>query len=418
MAVPDAGTANLSLLAIYNELAENNYADGTARTNVSLTNLSTSGDPPNEDINTVNDAADRPDGSAPHAMSEFYSYDHDAFGLQAPEDLEFNPTSTTTTTLTFGEPANSSRVYIYQYGANAINGAAGAADNLIQNNGSDYVTVNGSGTTDVVLGDSNDKYGNGSAYVTLSLGANDYVNLYLKAYHGGAYSGASDSITCWTKVGTPTNLAASSVNSSGMTISWDEPSGGVHGTNGYRLYFGTNSNVTTNTPYNQGGTSKSFTGLSASTTYYFAVKAKGGSGYHGDITSTGNQATAAATTFSSVIADFTLTGTAGTSGYIYSTYGESFIINNPSGDLTVTMPDPRAGTMQIAMKNGSVPATSDYVNDGAGNLITISSPSDGDEIYVRWRFIPHTTVANGAWTATFTCNGVSDVVAVGGRTTA
>ena len=27
-------------------------------------------------INTANDAADRPDGSAPHAMSEFYSYDH------------------------------------------------------------------------------------------------------------------------------------------------------------------------------------------------------------------------------------------------------------------------------------------------------------------------------------------------------
>ena len=29
-------------------------------------------------INTVNDADDRPDGSAPHAMSEFYSYDHNA----------------------------------------------------------------------------------------------------------------------------------------------------------------------------------------------------------------------------------------------------------------------------------------------------------------------------------------------------
>ena len=29
-------------------------------------------------INTANDADDRPDGSAPHAMSEFYSYDHNA----------------------------------------------------------------------------------------------------------------------------------------------------------------------------------------------------------------------------------------------------------------------------------------------------------------------------------------------------
>jgi len=31
-------------------------------------------------INTNNDSDDRPDGSAPHAMSEFYSYDHDAAG--------------------------------------------------------------------------------------------------------------------------------------------------------------------------------------------------------------------------------------------------------------------------------------------------------------------------------------------------
>jgi len=29
-------------------------------------------------INTANDSADRPDGSAPHNMTEFYSYDHDA----------------------------------------------------------------------------------------------------------------------------------------------------------------------------------------------------------------------------------------------------------------------------------------------------------------------------------------------------
>ena len=31
-------------------------------------------------INTQNDSADRPDGSAPHAMTEFYSYDHDLAG--------------------------------------------------------------------------------------------------------------------------------------------------------------------------------------------------------------------------------------------------------------------------------------------------------------------------------------------------
>ena len=31
-------------------------------------------------INTNNDSADRPDGAAPHAMTEFYSYDHDLAG--------------------------------------------------------------------------------------------------------------------------------------------------------------------------------------------------------------------------------------------------------------------------------------------------------------------------------------------------
>ena len=31
-------------------------------------------------INTLNDSADRPDGSAPHSITEFYSYDHDLAG--------------------------------------------------------------------------------------------------------------------------------------------------------------------------------------------------------------------------------------------------------------------------------------------------------------------------------------------------
>ena len=43
-------------------------------TNTSLEDLS---DGTVATINTANDSADRPDGSAPHAMTEFYSYDHD-----------------------------------------------------------------------------------------------------------------------------------------------------------------------------------------------------------------------------------------------------------------------------------------------------------------------------------------------------
>ena len=82
MAVPNSGN-ELSLASIYFELNDNDYTafdpddldfdeDG-----MSLLNLSTGGNPPNEAINTGNASSNRPDGSAPHAMSEFYGYDHD-----------------------------------------------------------------------------------------------------------------------------------------------------------------------------------------------------------------------------------------------------------------------------------------------------------------------------------------------------
>ncbi len=82
MAVPSSG--ELSLSEIFAELYANDYGgwsnyeyDGYTP---SLLNLSTGGDPPDEAINTNNDADDRPDESAPHSMSEFYGYDHDASG--------------------------------------------------------------------------------------------------------------------------------------------------------------------------------------------------------------------------------------------------------------------------------------------------------------------------------------------------
>lgn len=73
MAVPDSGA--LSLRGIRGELDNNNYNNSVAYTNVSLKDMCTG---VNGTINTDNDAADRPDDSAPHSMSEWYSYDHDA----------------------------------------------------------------------------------------------------------------------------------------------------------------------------------------------------------------------------------------------------------------------------------------------------------------------------------------------------
>ena len=76
MAVPSSG--ELSLVGIFSELNEDDYTSMNPDQEViSLTNCSTGGNPPNQTINTGNNPSNRPDGSAPHAMSEFYSYDHD-----------------------------------------------------------------------------------------------------------------------------------------------------------------------------------------------------------------------------------------------------------------------------------------------------------------------------------------------------
>ena len=422
MAVPASGN-QLSLNSIYNELDDNNYNGGTTNADVSLTNLSTGGNPPNESLNTSNDAANRPDGSAPHAMSEFYSYDHDLSGLGIPTNLDYDATSTTTVTLSFTEGQNSQRVYIYQSGANAINGAAGAADQLIKNASADYVTVNGSGDTDVILGDSAgavDQYGTGGSWATLSLSANDYINLYLKSHDGtSTYSSATDAITIWTKVGTPTNLAASSVNSSGMTISWDEPSGGVNASNGYRLYFGTDSTATNNTSYDQGGTSKSFTGLSASTTYYFAVKAKGGGGNFGAITSTEDQDTSALATSLAMAKQsysrgsysyqtITHTGTVQTTeiGNGSKVSGEiivRIVISNASGNSAVTTNANSGTPIEHAWSsNEDMSSPSTYV-DAQNSLLNIT----GTTFYYHQRVVNASSNVFDNVTTTFTNNSVS-----------
>ena len=78
MAVPASG--ELSLRGIKAEIASNNYNNNAIYTNVSLRYLS---DGTSGTINTGNAAANRPNGTAPHNMSEFYSYDHDISSVTA-----------------------------------------------------------------------------------------------------------------------------------------------------------------------------------------------------------------------------------------------------------------------------------------------------------------------------------------------
>ena len=73
MAVPSSG--ELSLWKIMNEVDDDDYDAGGQYSNISLEDLS---DGTVATINTANHSTNRPNGSAPHEMSEFYSYDHDA----------------------------------------------------------------------------------------------------------------------------------------------------------------------------------------------------------------------------------------------------------------------------------------------------------------------------------------------------
>ena len=71
MAIPSSGT--LSLAGIRAELTTNTYnASATVATSLQEASSGSYGT-----INTANASADRPNGSVPHGMSEFYAYDHD-----------------------------------------------------------------------------------------------------------------------------------------------------------------------------------------------------------------------------------------------------------------------------------------------------------------------------------------------------
>lgn len=78
MAVPASG--QLSLGKIYKELIYDNYDASTSISGVSasLKNMSTGV------TETLNTQSLMPDGTAPHKMSEWYGYDHDASTATAP----------------------------------------------------------------------------------------------------------------------------------------------------------------------------------------------------------------------------------------------------------------------------------------------------------------------------------------------
>lgn len=97
MAVPSSGP--ISLRGIINEIDDGDYDSDSFQGAMSLTDFSTgAGDA--SAINQSNASANRPNGSVPHAMSEFYSYDHD-----------FNPFSSVIANFTISAPINTGGLY-------------------------------------------------------------------------------------------------------------------------------------------------------------------------------------------------------------------------------------------------------------------------------------------------------------------
>jgi len=87
MAIPSSGA--ISLAGIRAELATNTY-NASATTTASLEDCS---DGTVATINTGNASGDRPNGSAPHAMSEFYAYDHDLSSFSDNISFDFDGTN-------------------------------------------------------------------------------------------------------------------------------------------------------------------------------------------------------------------------------------------------------------------------------------------------------------------------------------
>ena len=126
MAVPSSGT--LSLIGLAREKQNDDYTDTTAMAgtnqnpgSISLESCATSGS--NHSPQVVMEATNTsspsyPNGTTPHAMSEFYSYDHDyaasTTSYRTDSGFKYNvlcAASTTTAIYTVGAITNGSTVY-------------------------------------------------------------------------------------------------------------------------------------------------------------------------------------------------------------------------------------------------------------------------------------------------------------------
>ena len=292
MAVPDAGTANLSLRSIRDEISNNNYGGSATFSNISLEDLC---DGTVATINTGNNAANRPDGSAPHQMSEFYSYDHDFSTSPVVPTLSYSTSDINSVSLTWDMAGGNTKVYF-----KLVSSTLGHADIIAGDYDDTDLEINGeafqtsAGTADLLDGnhsvdDDNENIGTGNF-------PNESITVKARGRAAdNSYSSYTSNFQAFTKPGPVTSLRDIATTTSTLTFGWATPAGGVRSIDGYRFYFGTNSDHFSNSSTLGAGslTSKQYTSLIMNTTYYLGVETIGD---NGDVGKASDRATTSGTT--------------------------------------------------------------------------------------------------------------------------